>query len=108
MSLGICLECNCCKSELYETNITHNLNKMAHEVDLYYCLWRPEEKNIKKAVQLIKPLKKGIELMKNNPGKYKKYDATNGWGTYDQFLPWLEELLKACEMYPDARIRVSR
>lgn len=36
------------------------------------------------------------------------YDSQNGWGTYDQFLPWLEQLLNACRENSDARIEVSR
>lgn len=29
--------------ELFEANITHNLNKMAKEVGIYEYLWRPDE-----------------------------------------------------------------
>lgn len=30
-------------SEVYEANITHNLNKMAQEAGIYTALWRPSE-----------------------------------------------------------------
>jgi hypothetical protein len=39
---------------------------------------------------------------------FKMHDAPNGWGTYEQFLPWLEEYLRACEENPDAIVMVSR
>jgi hypothetical protein len=46
--------------------------------------------------------------MKADPARFDKYNASNGWGTYKQFLPWLEEYLAACERMPDAAVSVSR
>lgn len=40
--------------------------------------------------------------------RFRAYDSPNGWGTYDNFVPWLEKYLAACEEYPDAEVRVSR
>lgn len=91
-------------TEVFSANITHNLGKMEDELSIYDFLWRPEEVPVKEAVQLIAPLKYAIKEMKNRPEHYKKFDSRNGWGTYDNFLPWLENLLKACEEYPDAKV----
>lgn len=93
---------------VYDANITHNLNRMADEAGIYKHLWRPEEVGITKAEQLIEPLREGIALMKAEPGRFKKYDAENKWGTYHDFLPWIEKYLAACEEYPDAEVSVSR
>ena len=93
---------------LFETNITHNLGKMAKAADIYSVLWRPETVDVDKAEQLIAPLEEGIGKMTYDPEYYQQYDASNGWGTYEQFLPWLEELLEACKKYPNAKIEVSR
>src|SRR5512136_450961 len=93
---------------VYETNITHNLGPMAKELGVYKYLWRPEEININEAKQLIKPLARSIIKLEKNPEYYKKFNAKNGWGTYEDFLPWLKELLLACEKNPGAKIRVSR
>lgn len=109
------LTCDCGKvheietgEELYQANITHNLNSMAQFLGIYHHVWRPEEIEIEKASQLIEPLKKAIEYMRENPAKCMEYDASNGWGTYDNFLPWLNRYLQACIDYPDARVVVSR
>jgi hypothetical protein len=103
----ICPRCN--RSEnLYQANITHNLTKMAEIAGIYKCLWHPEDINISRAGQLIEPLEKAIEDMKKYPDKYKKYDSPNSWGTYKQFVPWLEDLLSACRQSPDAMVEVSR
>jgi len=34
--------------------------------------------------------------------------TNNGWGLYEDFVPWIERYLAACEEYPEAIIRVSR
>ena len=106
MSLDIYLE-EVKPVEVHWQNITHNLNKIASEAGIYNCLWHPDKAEIKKAMHLIKPLTQAIADMKDRPDHYKKFDAENGWGTYDDFLPWLECLLKACINNPSADVRVS-
>lgn len=112
MSLDITLMtdyCECCGrgDEVYGANITHNLVPMAKVLGIYACLWKAEESGIKTAGQLITPLGIAIGDMTANPPAFKAYDSPNGWGTYDNFLPWLQQLLKACEDNPQARVRVS-
>jgi hypothetical protein len=93
---------------VHETNITHNLGPMAREAGIYQALWRPDENGITKAYQLISPITDGLVLMRNEPERFRKHDAPNGWGTYDQFVPWLQNLLAACVANPNADIEVSR
>lgn len=124
MSLDVCLngeakygpcqcECGhehiCKKSEcLYTSNITHNLGYMAEEAGIYKHLWRPEEIEITKASQLIEPLRAGLALMKSDPARFKKHNASNGWGLYEHFVPWVTEYLAACESWPNSTVEVSR
>jgi hypothetical protein len=84
------------------------LNKMADEAGIYEACWRPEEIGATKASDIIPILEKGFEDMKTRPEHFKKFDSENGWGTYEDFLPWVESYLKACQEYPDATIEVSR
>lgn len=96
------------ETEIFEANITHNLVEMADEAGIYQCLWRPEEIGIETAGQLIEPLTVGVVLLKSDPARFKKFDASNGWGRYEQFVPWVEKYLNACIENPTAKIRVSR
>lgn len=91
------------ETTVFDTNITHNLGKMAHEAGIYNHLWHPENIGVEKAEELIAPLESGLARLKKNPAKYRKFDAPNGWGTYEHFVPFVEKVLTACKKYPDAR-----
>lgn len=93
---------------VYDANITHNLNRMADEAGIYEVLWRPEENGIATAGQLIPHLERGIAAMEAAPARFRAFDAENGWGTYDIFLPWLRRLLEAAREYPGAKVEASR
>lgn len=93
---------------VFDANITHNLGGMAEEAGIYQHLWRPEEIGISKAEQLIEPLTKGLELMKSDPERFEAFNSPNGWGLYEDFVPWVERYLEACREYPDADVSVSR
>lgn len=94
--------------DVYDANITHNLNRMASAIGIYNALWRPDEHGYVIARDIIPVLEAGVAYMKANPEKCKVYDSPNGWGTYENFLPWCERYLAACKEHPDARIEVSR
>jgi hypothetical protein len=94
--------------EFFWQNITYNLNEMAKEAGIYSIIWRPEENGIKRAAQLIEPLKAGIELLKSDPKRFIALEPDNKWGTYADFVPWLEQYLRACEEYPEATVYACR
>jgi hypothetical protein len=96
------------QEEVYGANITHNLGKMAAEAGIYQALWRPEELNITKAGELVPIIEKGLDDMKARPEHYQQFNASNGWGLYENFIPWIEKYLEACKEYPEASIEVSR
>lgn len=108
--------CHHCEGKGYLTeyefdmsvNITHNLGTMADEAGIYNCLWRPEEHNLTHAGQLIEPLRAGLVLLKSDPERFKKFNASNGWGLYDNFVPFVEQVLEICEAHPDAEISAWR
>lgn len=94
--------------ELYWSNITHNLNKMADEAGIYKALWRPDEVGITKASQLIEILETGLLDLKSRPAHFKQFNAKNGWGLYEHLVKFVEEYLYACKENPEANVSVSR
>jgi hypothetical protein len=94
--------------ELYSRNITHNLGEMADQAGIYKFLWRPEEIGITHARQLIDPLDSGVALLATQKARFEKFNAPNGWGLWEHFLPFCADYLQACRDHPDALVRVSR
>ena len=94
--------------QLYWRNITHNLGKMAREAGIYDCLWRPDENGITHARQIIEPLSAGLALLVTNKARFEEFNASNGWGKWEHFVPFCAGYLQACRDHPDALVRVSR
>lgn len=94
--------------EVFDANITHNLGKMALEVsdEFYKAVWHPEELGITNATQLYNYLYDGLVELKSKPEYYRQFENPV-WGQYDNFIPWLEKYLKACEENPDGLIFTS-
>lgn len=95
-------------NEVFDWNITHNLNQMAMKAGLYEALWRPDENKMKYAKDVIPALEDGLERLKNNREYFEQFNPENGWGSYDGLLKCVEEYLKAARLYPHAEIEVSR
>lgn len=127
MSLDITLS-RVQRTGVYDANITHNLGVMANAAGIYEALWRPhrlkpdynlpegeheaeyefEKNNPTLAGDIIPLLEKGLADLKARPEHYEQFNAENGWGTYEHFVPFVEQYLEACKEYPDALIEVSR
>ncbi|MEO7345071.1 MAG: hypothetical protein ABIU85_09580 [Methylotenera sp.] len=93
---------------IFDANITHNLNKMAKDAGIYSHLWRPDEIGIVTASQLIEPLRAGLALLKSDPLRFQNFDASNGWGKYENLVSVVEDYLAACVENPNATVEVSR
>lgn len=113
--------------ELFWANITHNLVKMSEAAGIYEALWRPyrlhkdyknfdiyeEEMAFEDAVtiyanDIVDIIEKGYIKLKLKPEYYSKYNSPNGWGSYENFVPWVEKYLEALKQYPDAKVIVDR
>jgi hypothetical protein len=92
----------------YSGNITHNLGRMAAAAGIYQHLWRPEELGITKAKELIEPLKGGLATLRADPERFKTYNPSNGWGSYDGLVQFVSDYLLACQAHPNAPVRVWR
>jgi len=96
------------EEEVYEANITHNLNKMAEAVGLYQHLWRPDEIGITKASQLIEPLIIGLKKLIEDQIYLETLNPSNGWGSYHGLVEFVRLYLDACKEFPDAEVKIWR
>ena len=113
--------------QLYWANITHNLGKMAYEAGIYEALWRPyrlhkdykhfdiyeDEINFEQSVtiyakDIIYIVENGLKKLIDKPDYYSKFNSPNGWGTYENFVPWVERYLAALKEYPESKVEVDR
>lgn len=107
MSLDVSLK-NETGDELYSRNITHNLTTMARDAGIYECLWRPDERGITHARQIIEPLAAGVAMLATEKRRFEEFNSPNGWGMWEHFLPFCADYLQACRDNPDALVSVSR
>jgi hypothetical protein len=115
------------KEELYGANITHNLCEMAEQAGIYKALWRPyqlhkdyvhnEDYKIQMSFEdsvtifasdIIEIIEQGLDLLKNRPDYFSKFDSPNGWGTYVHFVPFVENYINALKQYPNSIVIVDR
>lgn len=113
--------------ELYTSNITHNLGEMATKAGIYEALWRPyrlkegynaepsskeeyefENNTTVLAKEIAPVIEKGLKDLIKRPKYFEKFNASNGWGLYIHFVPFVREYLEACNEYPEAIVKVSR
>jgi len=95
-------------TDVCEANITHNMTKMAGALGVYEALWHPEVMvDINKASDLLPIVEAALQEILMSPGKYKKYESVNGWGTTDWMTGFLDKVVKGCKEFPDAKIEVS-
>lgn len=47
------------------------------------------------------------QQMKRRPDEFRKVEASNGWGTYDQFMPFLTKFYVMLRLHPTGIIRIS-
>lgn len=92
----------------FSANITHNLGKMADACGCYDYIWRPEENNVKKAKDLIIPIKIALKLLKEYPDYYKTFNPSNGFGTYEHFIFFLQSVLQGAIKYSNYKVKVWR
>jgi len=90
------------RTEFFSRNITHNLTDMAEAAGIYKALWRADD-TCEIAGDLIAVLTVGLELLKGNPEYYEQFNAANGWGMYEHFVPFVEACRDACVEFPKAK-----
>lgn len=92
-------------SEVFSVNYTHNVSEMWDLAGIYDDLYNSDGKLAK---DIVGNLIFGLKKMLDNPDKFKKLNPENGWGDYDGAVKVLNEIISACNEYPDAEISISK
>lgn len=111
MSLGIKLKlgtCSCSNRSaetVCAVDITYNLAEMWRAAGLPFS-----DENIEGMTgkDMGEALEEGLALLQADPERYKAFNPSNGWGTYEGLCDAVKQLLDACKQYPTATISCSR
>ena len=101
-------------TEVYTSNITHNLSKMANQVmleggiTLRDVLWHPEKNGLYYARDISELLDEAFNTLLAEPNRFKTYNPENGWGDYDGLVDFVYNYRNACWDNPEAEIGVSK
>lgn len=92
---------------VWDGNLTYNLGPM---LDLAGPHWGriSRESEGWKAVLLLDDVRTLISELRTEPEKYRALNPSNGWGTYEKALKFLDGLLRAIESAPNAEIQLSK
>lgn len=86
-------------------NITANVNCMLNSAYRADC-WQTLLQQLSPRVAAVLTMGAIIRMVEN-PSVFRQFDATNGWGTYDQVLPWLVSLKEGLLQNLEADISCS-
>ena len=101
-------------TDVYASNITHNLSMMAHQVvlgsgiTLRDVLWHPEKHGLQFARDIAELLDEAFNILLVDPVKFKQFEPENGWGSYEGLCNFVYSYRNACWDSPEAEIMVSR
>lgn len=95
------------KELVFEANITHNLRRMADEAGIGEEIWEPFSFCYQRAGNIADYLECGLNQLLARPEYFKTFNPSNGWGTYENLVTFVQAYLEACNKYPRAEIFIS-
>lgn len=111
MSLAIFIDIPACEhcgrgaERMVSVRITHNLVEMATVAGVHEALWQDTEKYTRPR-QIIPALEAGLAALEADPKRFRAFNPPNGWGSYEDFVEFVRELLQQCRQYPDGELSI--
>lgn len=107
MSYDVYVNCSKCGSDLIRpsghNNMTGNLSKMWNAAGATLADWEGLT-----GAEVLSDLQRAIDELRNNPEDYKPMEASNGWGTIENCIEFLERIRNACCRDLTAMLHVCR
>ena len=105
MSYDVYIGCSRCGSDLIRphgrNNMTSNLAQMwdkagARLRDFDGCT----------GLEVLPKLQAALDYLRSDPEDFRPLEPSNGWGSYEHCVEYLERILAACCRDPEATLRV--
>lgn len=93
------------RERFYDANITHNLARMFDEAGIYQILWHGDDLV---AGDVLPRLEAALVEMRADPERFRAFEPTNKWGSYEDAMAFLRRVIEMCREHPTARLRCSR
>ena len=84
-------------------NITYNVSRMVLEACGVTYRWF-DGMECAKALPILHFAWRNL---KRNPPHFRRFEPDNGWGTYEQFMPYMTRFYAMARLHPTGIIRVS-
>ena len=78
-----------------DLNVTYNVSDLLSHA--FGCENFATFINGQNGLYLIPYIERAIHRLKKNPEYFKQFEASNGWGTVEQMIPYLERFLDSCK-----------
>ncbi len=95
------------KKVLYATVIAHSYAAMASHCGLFFCIWYPEKLGVHVVSDLVPYLHLALVELRSNPEEYKCYVLRDHFNYVSDLITFAEDLLAACQEFPNATVRVD-
>jgi hypothetical protein len=93
------------RTTVFSANMTHNVRPMLVAAGLDDSLWILDGKTAGEVSDLMSDV---FRRLRRDDGRFiSEREASNGWGTHKQLVPWVKSLYTAIRTHPRAIIRVS-
>lgn len=103
--LDVCQHCGRHAERVFDKNITYNLGPMWRAAGLPFS---DESIEGKPARDMLEPMRDGLVALLAEPEKFRAMNPSNGWGSYEGLVRFVEAAIAAADEYPDAIVRASR
>jgi hypothetical protein len=90
--------------KVFEEDMTHNVAGMAKAAGLYEAIWHPYRFSDQSPGAMAERLREGLAKLKADEATIRPLEPSNGWGTYDDFVEFVERLIRVCETFPNAEV----
>ena len=101
MSYDVTLTCGHCGSNLLDVNMTSNLSAAWTAAGAPLLTFDGQT-----GVQALPSLQRAINALRWNPEEYLEHSPTNGWGSLEESVEFLEKIRDAAALLPDGVIGV--
>lgn len=91
--------------ERFHDNITGNLYPMLKEAGIGDLLW--DKMTGRVAGEQVDVLTAALKKMRAAPEHFRKFDAKNGYGKYEDAVRFLERVIAACKEFPTATLHTT-